>query len=745
MSAATAMQMMSAMQMPGAEPHAIRHTTYPMSAYNAKSHEVVSVPMGFTSPHPSLPPHPLSEPSSLTASHIHSPAHPHGPQVDDRPLEGPTSPPFHASMAAVGVAAGGATHTPLHSSSNLSAAGGVGGVGGVGQPHKFKYPLSMSDLNEAAFLKNDDVDRTCTSLMMLIPNHTVGWLIGAKGQCIAEIERMSAAEVKVQSEAEIMPNFSERKLTIFGTIVAIQRCQHLISQQVRNKTMGSAANFPNQPTILKLVVPNGCVKYIIGKRGDNIKAVQHESGAHIDIESEGEMLPSLGGRRILITGTPAGCTTAQYLISRHSRVFTTPTTVGTSPTAAGGAGVFASGGASPAAHATPTALSKPGHPHPFFPSPLPMPTSHMAAPSQQQQQHMSVGYTAYALGPPHQSLPPMMAAAASQPYQATPDFMQGEPLEPGYGQSMAQQYPGTPLAAAGGPYAASLRGYYPPGAQEAVAAAGYSRPVEMLASGTPSPPSDSSLTMTEFVVPGDAVARIIGSRGNTVREIQEMSGTKIDVINDAPASAPHRRLTIKGSLSAIHHAKKLIETKINAPIVASGNMSGAFPAVGMQVAGGVAYGGAQLYPPQTAGYDGYGGAGSATSDGTCVRVVPVPDQHVARLIGSKGHQVEDLQKSSGTNIHIDRRDATQDQPPGTRTCTVKGSAEGVEQACALIQQKLDSFERQDQALAQQPPPGAAHPLYQQQQQQQAAPQQQVTANGYVVPQPTQQQAQGWSE
>ena len=39
MSAATAMQMMSAMQMPGAEPHAIRHTTYPMSAYNAKSHE----------------------------------------------------------------------------------------------------------------------------------------------------------------------------------------------------------------------------------------------------------------------------------------------------------------------------------------------------------------------------------------------------------------------------------------------------------------------------------------------------------------------------------------------------------------------------------------------------------------------------------------------------------------------------------------------------------------------------------
>ena len=75
------------------------------------------------------------------------------------------------------------------------------------------------------------------------------------------------------------------------------------------------------------------------------------------------------------------------------------------------------------------------------------------------------------------------------------------------------------------------------------------------------------------------------------------------------------QLTIKGSLSAIHHAKKLIETKINAPIVASGNMSGAFPAVGMQVAGGVAYGGAQLYPPQTAGYDGYGGAGSATSDG----------------------------------------------------------------------------------------------------------------------------------
>ena len=112
----------------------------------------------------------------------------------------------------------------------------------------------------------------------------------------------------------------------------------------------------------------------------------------------------------------------------------------------------------------------------------------------------------------------------------------------GYGQSMAQQYPGTPLAAAGGPYAASLRGYYPPGAQEAAAAAGYSRPVEMLASGTPSPPSDSSLTMTEFVVPGDAVARIIGSRGNTVREIQEMSGTKIDVINDAPASAPHRRV-----------------------------------------------------------------------------------------------------------------------------------------------------------------------------------------------------------
>ncbi|CEM15534.1 unnamed protein product [Vitrella brassicaformis CCMP3155] len=76
---------------------------------------------------------------------------------------------------------------------------------------------------------------------------------------------------------------------------------------------------------------------------------------------------------------------------------------------------------------------------------------------------------------------------------------------------------------------------------------------------------------TECRVPAGLVGRIIGKGGGTIKEIENQSTTKVNIIKEVPPSTgPHRMLTIRGSLAGVKHAHRLIEARIKAPAVVVG-------------------------------------------------------------------------------------------------------------------------------------------------------------------------------
>ena len=74
-------------------------------------------------------------------------------------------------------------------------------------------------------------------------------------------------------------------------------------------------------------------------------------------------------------------------------------------------------------------------------------------------------------------------------------------------------------------------------------------------------PRLESLVMT---VPSGCCGRIIGRQGDTIRDIQRISGAKVDVErgDSLGLSNPERRITIKGTSKQISEAKEMIEEKV---------------------------------------------------------------------------------------------------------------------------------------------------------------------------------------
>ena len=121
-------------------------------------------------------------------------------------------------------------------------------------------------------------------LNMLVPNETVGWIIGQKGASIADVQRMSGASVSFEKEEEMLYQ-GQRKVMISGPLQSRQQAEMLISQKVSEKLAESGTTHEQ----LLILVPNEKVKFVIGKGGSQIKEMEGGSGARISIETEAEM------------------------------------------------------------------------------------------------------------------------------------------------------------------------------------------------------------------------------------------------------------------------------------------------------------------------------------------------------------------------------------------------------------------------------------------------------------------------
>nr|XP_042710433.1 poly(rC)-binding protein 3 isoform X12 [Chrysemys picta bellii] len=234
--------------------------------------------------------------------------------------------------------------------------------------YKFEEDIINSMSNSTATSKPP------VTLRLVVPASQCGSLIGKGGSKIKEIRESTGAQVQVAGD--MLPNSTERAVTISGTPDAIiqcvkQICVVMLESPPKGATIpyrpkpastpvifagGQAYTIqgqyaiphPDQLTKLhqlamqqtpftplgqttpafpgldasppasthELTIPNDLIGCIIGRQGTKINEIRQMSGAQIKIANATE---GSSERQITITGTPANISLAQYLI--NARLF----------------------------------------------------------------------------------------------------------------------------------------------------------------------------------------------------------------------------------------------------------------------------------------------------------------------------------------------------------------------------------------------------------------------------------------
>ncbi|XP_047226487.1 poly(rC)-binding protein 3 isoform X12 [Girardinichthys multiradiatus] len=192
------------------------------------------------------------------------------------------------------------------------------------------------------------------TLRLVVPASQCGSLIGKGGSKIKEMRESTGAQVQVAGD--MLPNSTERAVTISGTPEAIIQCvkqicvvmleaytiqgqyaiphpdqltklHQLAMQQTPFTPLGQTTpafpgTYPQRldasppASTHELTIPNDLIGCIIGRQGTKINEIRQMSGAQIKIANAME---GSSERQITITGTPANISLAQYLINARFR------------------------------------------------------------------------------------------------------------------------------------------------------------------------------------------------------------------------------------------------------------------------------------------------------------------------------------------------------------------------------------------------------------------------------------------
>lgn len=160
---------------------------------------------------------------------------------------------------------------------------------------------------------------------VLIPQARVGLIIGRGGETIRELQEKSGAKIMVAPDltantllSTAAGGSSERIVSIMGDPDAIQRAKEMIDQVVFGITItaNSSINNANSNLATKtLQVPEACIGSIIGKKAENLRAIQAVSGAKVFIEPGA--IPGTSTRNIHLTGPEEAIAYAQQLLEER--------------------------------------------------------------------------------------------------------------------------------------------------------------------------------------------------------------------------------------------------------------------------------------------------------------------------------------------------------------------------------------------------------------------------------------------
>ncbi|ORY11588.1 hypothetical protein BCR34DRAFT_587758 [Clohesyomyces aquaticus] len=178
------------------------------------------------------------------------------------------------------------------------------------------------------------------------------------------------------------------------------------------------------------------------------------------------------------------------------------------------------------------------------------------------------------------------------------------------------------------------------------------------------PPHDNSEVV---LIDSSLVGLVIGRQGESLRRIEQESGTRIQFITGPDNSGPQRQCRISGS----PHARIAAKREINRIIEENGGN----PA---RETGRSARGGSSVRT---------GGQSPALRDGEQTVQIMVPDRTVGLIIGRGGETIRDLQERSGCHVNIVGENKSVN---GLRPVNLIGSPAASAKAKELILEIVDS-------------------------------------------------------
>ncbi|KAF2257056.1 hypothetical protein BU26DRAFT_413213 [Trematosphaeria pertusa] len=177
------------------------------------------------------------------------------------------------------------------------------------------------------------------------------------------------------------------------------------------------------------------------------------------------------------------------------------------------------------------------------------------------------------------------------------------------------------------------------------------------------PPSDNSEVI---LIDSSLVGLVIGRQGESLRRIEQESGTRIQFIN-GPNSGPQRECRITGSpgarITAKREINRIIEENGGNPARETGRNARASVKAGHQ---------------------------PALRDGEQSSQIMVPDRTVGLIIGRGGETIRDLQERSGCHVNIVGENKSVN---GLRPVNLIGSPTAAARAKELIMEIVDSDTR----------------------------------------------------
>ena len=157
------------------------------------------------------------------------------------------------------------------------------------------------------------------NIQILVPDRTVGLIIGRGGETIRDLQDRSGCHVNIVSENKSINGM--RPVNLIGSVQAQDRAKALIGEIVESDNKGTSIKavmgredpYGSGPDKVNdsVLVPGDAVGMIIGKGGETIKEMQNQSGCKINVS------PATGRdieREIGLVGTRYAVESAKRLI-----------------------------------------------------------------------------------------------------------------------------------------------------------------------------------------------------------------------------------------------------------------------------------------------------------------------------------------------------------------------------------------------------------------------------------------------